>query len=251
MPTTYEACVSSIAQARAAQNAGADRLELCARLGVGGLTPPMTRLAAVRAAVSIPVHVMIRPRPGDFTGTFAKLEVMERAIGEAREAGADGVVFGVLLPEQRVDLVAMRRLVRAAVGLSVTMHRAFDLVPAPMRALEQLIDLGIDRVLTSGGAPTARLGATKLRGLVQAAQGRIGIIAAGKVRPANVRALIAATGVREVHAHLTSAHAMRVMVGMVEGEARREKGEGVGGGSQGPDLSGPLYRGPATLIPRG
>ncbi len=223
MPTTYEACVSSVAQARAAQNAGADRLELCARLGVGGLTPPMPRLAAVRAAVSIPVHVMIRPRPGDFTATVAELDEMERAIGRARDAGADGVVLGVLRPDQRLDLVTMRRLVRAARGLSVTMHRAFDLVPAPMEALGQLIDLGVDRVLTSGGAPTARLGATRLRRLTRGARGRIGIIACGKVRPANVRALIAATGVSEVHAHLQAAKAMRAMAGMVKGEVRREK----------------------------
>jgi len=211
MPITYEACVTSVAQARAAQNAGADRLELCARLSTGGLTPPMDRLVAVRNAVEIPVQVMIRTRPGAFTCSMAELVRMADAIAAARRAGADGVVLGVLGSDDTVDLPAMRRLMRAARGLPVTFHRAFDAVPDQLRALEELIALGVRRVLTSGGAGTAREGAPRLRRLVRAAGGRIGIIAAGTVRPGNVRALIAATGVGEVHAHLRHARTMRAM----------------------------------------
>jgi len=217
MATTYEACVSSVALARAAQNAGADRLELCARLSTGGLTPPTDRLVAVRNAVEIPVHVMIRPRPGGFTCSRAELARMADAIAAARLAGADGVVFGVLGRDGTVDLPAMRRLMRAARGLSVTFHRAFDAVPDQFRALEELVGLGVDRVLTAGGARTARAGAPRLRRLVRAAGGRLGIIAAGTVRPGSVRALIAETGVGEVHAHLTDPAAMRAMARKLRG----------------------------------
>jgi len=213
----YEACVSSIAQARAAQHAGADRLELCARLATGGLTPPEPRLRAVRAAVSLPIHVMTRPRPGEFTATPDDVRAMVCSIRTARAAGADGIVVGVLRPDDSVDRSAMVPLLRAARGLSVTFHRAFDHVADPFAALELLIELGVDRVLTAGGARTARQGIPVLRQLVRAAGDRIGIIAAGKVRPANVQALTAATGVREVHAHLTDPAAMRALARRVGG----------------------------------
>jgi copper homeostasis protein len=223
MPTTYEACVTSVAQARAAQNAGADRLELCTRISTGGLTPPLPLLVAVRAAVAVPIHVMIRPRPGDFVHTRSEMDTMIRAIAAAREAGADGVVLGLLTADRQVDIVVLRALAPVTRGLSVTFHRAFDEVANPLEAMEELIMLGVSRILTSGGAPTARKGETVLANLVSASRGRIGIIACGKVRPANVRALIAATGVSEVHAHLKTAQAMRAMAGVVKGKARREK----------------------------
>lgn len=211
MAITYEACVTSVAQARTAQNAGADRLELCARLVTGGVSPPLDRLAAVRRAVEIPLHVMIRPRPGDFHVTAAELRQMQAEIAAARDAGADGLVAGVLRPDATVDRPAMAVVVRAARGLPVTFHRAFDLVPDQFLALEQLIALGISRVLTSGAAPTARQGTARLRQLVRTAAGRIGVIAAGSVRPGTVAALVAATGVTEVHALLRQAGAMRAM----------------------------------------
>jgi copper homeostasis protein len=151
------------------------------------------------------------------------MDTMIRAIAAAREAGADGVVLGRLTADRQVDIVVLRALAPVTRGLSVTFHRAFDEVANPLEAMEELIMLGVSRILTSGGAPTARKGETVLANLVSASRGRIGIIACGKVRPANVRALIAATGVSEVHAHLKTAQAMRAMAGVVKGKARREK----------------------------
>lgn len=217
MPVTYEACVTSIAQARAAERAGADRLELCARLATGGLTPPQARLAAVRRAVDIPIHVMIRPRPGAFVYTAREIDTMTRAIAAARKAEVDGVVLGLLTPDRQVDSEALRALAPVTRGLSVTFHRAFDEVADPFEAMERLIALGVNRILTSGGAPTARKGEAMLANLVSASRGRIGIIAAGRVRPANVQALIAATGIGEVHAHLTDPAAMRAMTRRLSG----------------------------------
>lgn len=220
MPLCYEACVTSIAQARAAARAGADRLELCARIGTGGLTPPVRRIAAVRAAVSIPVHVMIRPRPGDFVYSRGELTTMVGSIASARRAGAAGVVLGALTPGGAIDTDALSLLLEAADGLSVTFHRAFDELTDPLAGLEHLVALGVDRILTSGGAPTARAGEPMLRKLVVAARGRIGIIACGTVRPANARRLITETGVTEIHAHLQSARAMRALAEIAHAEAR-------------------------------
>lgn len=218
MTQIYEACVTSVSQARAAARAGAHRLELCARIATGGLTPPRARIATVRTAVSLPIHIMIRPRPGSFHYDATELRRMREAIAVARDAGADGVVCGALDGRYRVDAAAMELLVRAGSGLAITFHRAFDQVADPLDALETLASLGVHRILTSGGAATALEGADRLRRLAAAADGRIGIIAAGKVRAGNVAALIAATGVREVHAHLRRVSEMRALA------------EGVGGG---------------------
>lgn len=221
MTTTYEACVTSVSQARYATRAGAHRLELCARIATGGLTPPVHRIRAVRAATSLPLHVMIRRDRGDFRCDAMALRQMHTEILAARHAGANGVVYGVLGADGSVDRRAMQELAGASAGLSVTFHRAFDRIPEPLAALEELVSLGVDRILTSGGAPTAREGAENLRALVHAARGRIGILAAGTVRAGNVRALLAATGVTEVHAHLSRLGEMRALAGAV----RSEKGE--------------------------
>jgi copper homeostasis protein len=218
MPNRYEACVTSIAQARAAERAGADRLELCARIESGGLTPPVERLAAVRSAVALPVHAMIRPRPGDFRYSRAELAWMRRAIREAREAGMNGIVLGTLTGDGQIDVDAVAGLLAGATGLSVTFHRAFDEVADPLPALEQLIALGVARVLTSGGPATARAGTPMLRRLVATARGRIGIIACGTVRASSVRTLMADTGVAEIHAHLRSARDMRALAHAVHAE---------------------------------
>jgi len=211
MPTIYEACVTSIAQAIAAERAGADRLELCTRISTGGLTPPVPRLVAVRDAVAIPIHVMIRPRAGDFSYSRAEVDRMRRAIGDAREAEADGVVLGLLTADGRVDARAFRALAPITRGLSITCHRAFDELSAPLESMEELIELGVDRILTSGGAPTARKGADLLARLVAAARGRIGIIACGRIRARHAAELVAATGVSEIHAHLKSTASMRAL----------------------------------------
>jgi copper homeostasis protein len=211
MTVFYEACVTSVSQARRAEQAGAHRLELCARIATGGLTPPAGRIRAVRAATSLPLHVMIRRDRGDFRGDTATLRRMHTEIVAARRAGADGVVLGVLRRDGLVDVPAMEGLMDASKGLTVTFHRAFDRVPNQLAALEELVSLGVDRILTSGAAPTALAGAGALRALVHAAAGRIGIIAGGRVRADNVRSLLASTGVTEVHAHLTRLGEMRAL----------------------------------------
>src|SRR5687768_9675845 len=145
-----EACVATVASAGAAESAGAGRLELCANLVEGGVTPSVGMLMGVRERVRLPLHVLIRPRGGDFLFEGDEREVMLRDIAEAGARGANGVVIGALDPEGQVDEALTRRLAEAARPMAVTFHRAFDLVREPTRALETLIALGIERVLTSG-----------------------------------------------------------------------------------------------------
>lgn len=208
----FEACVTTTRQAEAAERAGAGRLELCARIGVGGTTPREATLRATLAATTIPVRVMIRPRPGTFVLGRQDLHAMRRAIAMARAAGAQGLVLGALTPDFQIDRDALDALIDAADSLPVTFHRAFDLVLDQLAGLDQLVELGVNRVLTSGGAPTARKGAPALARLLSHARGRIGIVAAGRIRPAGVAALVAETGIREVHAHLPEPARMRAMV---------------------------------------
>lgn len=209
MTLIYEACVTTVSQAQAAARAGANRLELCARLGTGGLTPPASRLAAVCEAVPIPVHAMIRRGADGFHPDTRQRRQMRADVGAARLAGASGIVTGVLDRDGGMDLREMSALLELADGLPVTFHRAFDLLPDPFEALESLASIGVRRILTSGGAPTARQGTTRLRDLVAAARGRIELVAAGMVRADHVATLIADTGVRAVHAHLKTGRAMR------------------------------------------
>lgn len=199
-----EAYVESIEQARAAEAAGAGRLELCGP-GEGGLTPSPELLEAVIDEAAIPVHVMIRPREGDFTYSAAEFAAMERSIAIAKAARAAGVVFGMLHPDGTLEQERMAALVEAARPLRVACHRAFDRTPDADDALDTLLALGVDLVLTSGHAPTALDGAETLVRHVQHAAGRIVILAGGNVRAENVRALVERSGVREVHARATDA----------------------------------------------
>jgi copper homeostasis protein len=198
-----EACVDSVDAARVAERAGAGRLELCENLEVGGTTPSPQLLAAVRAAVRIPISVMVRPRGGSYAHPGPELDVMRRQIDQSRQLGADMIVIGVLTGAGDVDLPAVRELVTYAGELPVTFHRAFDEIDdqlAQLAAIDALLDAGVARVLTSGGAPSALDGADQLRRLVAQAAGRIVIMAGGRVRPSNARALVARSGVAEVHA---------------------------------------------------
>jgi copper homeostasis protein len=195
-----EAAVESLDEALAAVDGGADRLELCANLDVGGTTPSEALIAEVVERVAVPVFVMIRPRGGSFVYTSSEMEEMRRDIDRARELDADGFVFGVLNHSNRVDTIRTQSLMDIAGDLPVTFHRAFDRVHDQIEALETLIDLGVVRVLTSGGAPTAVEGLSSLRDLVEAADDRIGVLAGGGVRFNNVMDLVDETGVREVHA---------------------------------------------------
>lgn len=198
-----EACVDSVASAVAAERGGAGRLELCDALFDGGTTPSAGMIAACKAAVSIPIFVMIRPRGGGFVYSDAEQDVMRRDAVIARELGADGIVIGGLHPDGTADLALVRLLVDGARGLPVTFHRAFDFTPDLRSALHSLADAGVQRVLTAGGASTAADGASTLAELVRQAGSRILVMAGGGVREDNVRDLISVSGVREVHVRLT------------------------------------------------
>jgi copper homeostasis protein len=196
---TIEAAVESVESAVAGESDGAGRIELCANLGVGGTTPTADLIAAVLEKTQLPVFVMIRPRGGSFVYSDAEFAEMTRDIERARTMGIGGIVTGVLEPDGGVDVDRTRSLVEAAAGLPVTFHRAFDRTRNLPDALEQLIEIGVARVLTSGGAPTALDGASAIAALVAQSRGRISILAGGGVREHNVRELVARTGVGEVH----------------------------------------------------
>ncbi len=204
-----EACVASVALARAAERAGARRLELCATLCDGGTTPSAGMIAAVTAAVAIPVVVLVRPRGGSFVLDAAERDVLLRDIGHARALGAAGVSVGVLAADGTLDADAMARCVEAAGGLPVTCHRAVDATPDLFAALETLRATGVARVLTSGGALAAWEGAETLAALVRAAGRDLTIVAGGGVRAGHVAALVRVAGVREVH--LWGAHTVHPM----------------------------------------
>lgn len=207
-----EACVESVESSIAAQRAGARRLELCDALFDGGTTPSAEMIAACKAAVSIPVFVMIRPRGGGFVYTDEERDIMRRDIVIARELGADGIVTGCLRIDNTVDVELVRLLVETAKELPVTFHRAFDATPDLGASLESLIDAGVQRVLTSGGAPTAADGVTTLAKLVRQAGSRLIVMPGGGVREHNVRSTVSTSGVREVHARFTPDFARTVAV---------------------------------------
>jgi copper homeostasis protein len=202
MPILLEVCVDSVASAIAAKKGGAQRIELCGSMADGGITPSAGLIAMVRKNVNLQLHVLIRPRIGDFCYTAEELEVIKRDILLTRQLGANGISVGVLTAEHRIELSRTRELVDLAGPLSVTFHRAFDSAPDLLASLEDVVASGADRILTSGGAPTAEEGAATLARLVASAGKRIGILACGHIREENVAALLKATGVEEVHANL-------------------------------------------------
>ena len=198
-----EVCVETPAGIEAAIEGGADRIELCAALALGGLTPSAAMMTFAGKA-GLPVTALIRPRAGGFRYDAPELALIADDISRARDAGLAGVAIGVGGAEG-LDVAAMDRLMRAAEGLTVTLHRVFDLMEDKARALEAARTLGVARILTSGGAASAAQGAATLAALVRQSAGRIGILAAGGIRAANARALVEATGVDEVHASCGSA----------------------------------------------
>lgn len=199
MHYTFEICANSAESCVAAQAGGAHRVELCASMPEGGTTPSFGEIRLARKLIDIRLHVIIRPRGGDFLYTPLELDIMEEDIHMARQAGADGVVFGCLTPEGDLDMPAMRRLMKISEGMSVTFHRAFDYVRSPKQVLEHLIDLGVNRVLTSGQQPTAMQGASLLAELVRQAAGRIVIMPGCGVNEWNIAELAACTGASEFH----------------------------------------------------
>jgi copper homeostasis protein len=197
MAVIIEICVDTSASLAAAVAGGADRIELCSALVLGGLTPSAGFMAEA-SACGLPVMAMIRPRAGDFVWSAAELAQMRSDIAAVRTAGLAGVVLGASLPDGRLDLPALTELMDAAKGLECTLHRAFDLVPDQAQALEETISLGFSRILTSGGAVTASEGADQIAALVVQARGRISIMPGSGITAANAARFIA-MGVTELH----------------------------------------------------
>ncbi len=195
---TLEVCAYSLESCLNAQQAGAARVELCSGPGEGGTTPSAGLIVLVREKTEIDLYVMIRPRGGDFVYDESEIELMKRDIDFARNAGANGVVLGILHPDGTVDIAQTRALVQYAAPLGVTFHRAFDLTPDPSAALEDVIATGAERILTSGHQPTALQGADLLAKLSRQADGRIELMAGAGVSVANALQL-AATGVSALH----------------------------------------------------
>lgn len=204
---TLEVIVSTYEDARAAAGAGADRFELCSALALGGLTPSLGTLQLIKQHLSVPAMFMLRPREGGMAYTTGELEGMERDAELALEAGADGLVFGILTEEGEVNVAEcaalLRRCSRVAPGRQWVFHRAFDVVKDPEVALEQLIDLGFTRVLTSGRRKTAMEGLDEIRRTVEQAEGRIEVLPGGGLRPEDLEAVVRRTGVDQVHLSLS------------------------------------------------
>lgn len=196
---TYEVCANSVRSCLAAQEAKAHRVELCAALPEGGTTPSYGEIATARELLSIKMHVIIRPRGGDFLYSPVELKCMLRDIEMCRKLGVDGVVFGCLTKNGDINLVQIKEMIAASQGMSVTFHRAFDLCRNPQEALEQIIKLGCDRILTSGQQITAVEGIPLLKKLNKQAAGRITLLAGAGVNAGNIKKIAMETGINEFH----------------------------------------------------
>lgn len=206
-----EVCANSAASCVTAEQGGAARVELCAGIPEGGTTPSYGEMVTARRAIGIQMNVIIRPRGGDFLYTPAEMQAMLLDIEAAKAAGADGVVFGCLRADGTIDIERNRQLKEAAGNLSTTFHRAFDVCRDPFTALEEIIALGFDRLLTSGQEASAPQGTALLAELVRRADGRIIIMPGCGVNEHNVAELARATGAQEFH--MSARH--RVESGMV------------------------------------
>src|SRR5580704_493898 len=224
LPMIVEVCVDSVASALAAKRGGASRIELCGSLVEGGITPSAGLIETVRAALPLPVHIMIRPRGGDFLYDAHEFETMRGDISLAARLGADGVVFGLLDVRGNVDVARSRELVDLARPMAVTFHRAFDMTADIFQALEDVCATGADRLLTSGGEQTALQAQETIAQLIDRARGQIIVMAGSGIKPENVRAFLQKTGAEEVHVGLRSAvespmqhRNLRVTMGTVSG----------------------------------
>ena len=196
---TFEVCAGNNQSAYAAQSAGAQRIELCSGLDAGGLTPSLGLIHAAVSALDIAVHVLIRPREGDFCYSEVELNIILDDIALCREAGAAGVVVGALTIERRLDLPTMKAMKTVAGDMDITCHRAFDYIEDISEALEQLIEMGYDRVLSSGKAASAYEGRFLLQKMVQQGNGRISVMPGAGINAENIRAIAKITGAKEFH----------------------------------------------------
>ncbi|WP_407660448.1 copper homeostasis protein CutC [Kaistia algarum] len=199
MGVTVEICVESAEGLAAAMAGGADRIELCAALSLGGLTPS-PGLMRIAAKAAIPVYAMIRPREGDFVYSPADFDQMRREIDAVRSAGLAGIAIGACEQGGRLDAEALFHLMAHAKGLGATLHRAFDAAPDPFEAIDIAVGLGFERVLSSGGPGTAEDNRMRVAEFVRHAGARISVMPGSGVRSRNVTRILAATGAYEVHA---------------------------------------------------
>lgn len=197
-----EVAVASLNRAITAERAGADRLELCERLEVGGLTPNLEMIRKVRAAVHIPIHVLVRPRAGDFVYSLEEFARVKSEIAALKKENVQGIVVGVLGAGRCVDLTRTQELVDLAAPLPVTFHRAFDETLDSAESLEAVIQTGATRILTSGGAPDAAQGAPAIGKLIEQARGRVLILPGSGLHAANIAEVALATGAVELHTGL-------------------------------------------------
>jgi copper homeostasis protein len=200
-----EICVDSLESAIAAEQGGAQRIELCSALREGGITPSAGLVRAVRTRVGLGLYVMIRPRSGDFVYSNEEFGVMRDDIALAAEFGADGVVFGILTAQGDVDIARTRELVELARPMKVTFHRAIDMSRDLVAAVNDVVEAGVDRVLTSGGAPSAMQGLDQIAAMVDVSAGRVEIMVGGGVRPDNVQQIARATRADAFHSALRTA----------------------------------------------
>jgi copper homeostasis protein len=199
-----EISVASVEAAAAAEHGGADRIELCSNLSVGGLTPDLALLRAVRQQIQIPIFVMIRPRGSDFVYSPDEFAHMKKSIAAAGDSGASGLVFGILKADRTVDIDRTRELVELVQPLPVTFHRAFDTCPDLSQALEDVVRGGAARILTSGREVSAPKGAANIAMLVATAGDRITIVPGAGINAGNISQLAAATQAQEFHSGLSS-----------------------------------------------
>jgi len=199
MKALLEVCVGSPDDAFVAAEAGADRVELNRRLSEGGLTPSASAVRWVSSGLQVPLAVTVRPRADGFVYSRSEIQEMAREISSMVSAGAAAIVVGALTPGSMLDVIAMKELVAAASGAEVVFNRAFDLVGNRSIELERLVELGVARILTSGGAPTAAEGMPEIARLVQQSRERITVMPGGGVRASNVAGLLRATGCTQIH----------------------------------------------------
>jgi copper homeostasis protein len=195
----YEICVDSVAGVRAAKASGADRVELCGDLLEGGTTPSRGMIRQARTVAGIGLNVIIRPRGGDFLFDDDEFTIMQADIETAKAEGADGVVIGLLTAEAAVDATRTRELIARARPLSVTFHRAFDMTADPFQALGTLVELGVDRVLTSGQEATVLEGLPLIAELVRRAVNKIIVMPGGGINARNADRIVATAKPREIH----------------------------------------------------